>query len=53
MTNEERYEQAHKAAVVSLCPCGDPEQDHLLHEVQEPWTEDAFAAIAPHEEAGR
>lgn len=52
MTNEERYAQAHCTAVESLCACGG-EQGHLISEIKNPETEDRFAELAPHEEAGR
>lgn len=50
MTNEERYHQAHTPVVESLRP-GGGEQGHLISEIQHPDTEDAFAALAPHDEA--
>jgi hypothetical protein len=48
---DEQYTRAHSPAVESLHPTGDPEQDHLIDEVQHPELVDGFQALAPHEPA--
>lgn len=43
---QEQYEECTPEAVRSLHQCGDPEQDHLVVEIQHPDQTEAFYAMA-------
>jgi hypothetical protein len=42
----QQYAEARTPAVLSLPPCGDAEQDHLIDEIQHPDLYDAIHALA-------